>query len=72
MTDLECLKTIEFLVSVNEPDEHTKPEELLRIVHDVYTTVHSHIKDHSCHEVHVGWRVQGEEFLEMAKQQGAL
>ena len=72
MTNLDCLKVVEFLVSVNEPDEHTKPELLLQIVHDVYATVHSHMKDHSCHYVHKDWRNRGEELLNAAKQAGFM
>jgi hypothetical protein len=66
MTDLECLQTIEFLVSVNEDP---KCEEREQILHDVYATVHSHLK-HSCHYVHDEWRRQAKEFLKSAVMMG--
>lgn len=69
MTDLECLHALEFLVSVNEDP---KPEEREEIIHDVYLTVHSHLKSHSCHYVHDEWRKRGEEILNAAKQAGFI
>lgn len=69
MTDLECLQVIEFLVSVNEDPNH---EEMERMIHDIYATVHSHLKTHSCHYVHEAWRKRGEELLNGARQAGFM
>lgn len=67
MTDLECLQAIEFIVSV---DEDPKPEAIERMIHEVYATVHSHLKMHSCHYVHTDWREKGEEIFRAAKMAG--
>lgn len=67
MTDLECLKLVEFLVSVNE---FPSPEEREHIIHDIYASVHSHLTKHSCYDVHENWRKRAEELLEHAKAQG--
>lgn len=67
MTDLECLQAIEFLVSVNEMPNAAEKEQ---IIHDVYATVHSHLKSHSCHYVHEAWRDKADEIFRAAKVAG--
>jgi len=57
------------LVSVNEDPSHTEMEQ---IIHDVYATVHSHLKMHSCHYVHGDWRKRGEELLKAAHKPGFM
>ena len=47
-------------------------DELEQIVHDVYTTVHSHLKMHSCHYVHAEWRKRSKDYLKAAQQMGFL